>query len=121
MEDPATSRQLVTSELFITEVSPSQKLIVIQPVKNFLVFHGTRRVHYYTHRSLRLIPTLRQMNPVHKPTSYISLHNKTVMMLHEMVTHCIGRALRELVAGKSNSKVKLPVTISVFMSSGAII
>ena len=48
-----------------------EKLTVLQLVKKFPAFHGTRNVHYRTHKRPPTVSILGQPNPVHIPTSHL--------------------------------------------------
>jgi hypothetical protein len=49
-----------------------EKLPIVQPLRNFPAFYGTRRFITNVHKSPPLVPILSQIDPVHTIPSYLS-------------------------------------------------
>jgi hypothetical protein len=49
-----------------------EKPPVVQLLKNFSIFYGTRGLNYRVHMSPSLVPILSQINPVHNNPPYLS-------------------------------------------------
>jgi hypothetical protein len=65
----------------MTVLHSSPTLIAAWLLNKFCTFQRTWRVHYHVHRCPAVIPTLKQMNPVHTFPSYFHIFNFKIIFL----------------------------------------